>query len=225
MAGSWLPPKRTAVRVTPRSVYNTNPNSRERGHHFTKRTRSRWRDVGRSLTKEAVSRFTSVLASQNKPEAGIATGVVLIKRTGARIAGALAFPKRNCGARDASARFTIRTQMTTAGRRPPQNKLWRFHICRYVSAFIHFLRNHAKLPRAYSDLRLRRTLALSRRVSPNVLKMRQITFDYFGTRGCRSRGSGEFPSKRPTTGTAQCCRACRVTPVLSNRAVAGRREL
>jgi hypothetical protein len=211
MAGSWLPPKRTAVRVTPRSVYNTNPNSRERGHHFTKRTRSRWRDVGRSLTKEAVSRFTSVLASQNKPEAGIATGVVLIKRTGARIAGALAFPKRNCGARDASARFTIRTQMTTAGRRPPQNK--------------HFLRNHAKLPRAYSDLRLRRTLALSRRVSPNVLKMRQIKFDYFGTRGCRSRGSGEFPSKRPTTGTAQCCRACRVTPVLSNRAVAGRREL
>ena len=139
--------------------------------------------------------------------------------------GALAFPKRNCGARDASARFTIRTQMTTAGRRPPQNKLWRFHICRYVSAFIHFLRNHAKLPRAYSDLRLRRTLALSRRVSPNVLKMRQIKFDYFGTRGCRSRGSGEFPSKRPTTGTAQCCRACRVTPVLSNRAVAGRREL
>jgi len=72
------------VRVTPRSVYNTNPNSRERGRRFARRTRNP--DGG--------------LALQNEPEAGITARVILIKRTGVPMAAWLY--KTNCGARDAS---------------------------------------------------------------------------------------------------------------------------
>ena len=77
MAGALASPKRAAVRVTPRSVYNTNPNSRERGHRFARRTRNP--DGG--------------LALQNEPEAGITARVILIKRTWGPDGGLFGFPQ------------------------------------------------------------------------------------------------------------------------------------